>query len=606
MPVEHLLTDLEIQSIMQFFADNPNENKIQKNKTQIVIKGKPQTLTYSVIKDTNGNVFVLEKILGEGSYGKVKLGKNIKTGELVAIKIQHPDRGEDVGNFIRELNREETIMAQMNQFIGNLDRKIQLFRTINTQKHYTIMPLIKGTDLDKLLEKVLTAASIATTLSDTISSTTSKSSSNRTSSDATSSADPIGTVIRHDSIPDATSSADPTDTMVIHDSIPDATSLADPIGSVVIHDSISGSASESTVVKHHSLQNNGCGNIGALFPNRSNDNSTQIREIDPPIVSLTKLSAVIKLIKNIAQKVKTCHDNGILHLDLKPGNIMVFPTTLDATLLDFGVSLILPEGQTTITDSKVRGTPTYLAPEINKAYITEQSNIEYSPKTDIASLGKIFLELLHGLILYEAAFKPQYFKNSGRDPKTEILNKLTTLCERMIDIAIDKRPNMDTILKEIEQIEQILFKEQAKTLFQARSSSSTLQDALVRLRQSQSTALTRNNVLPLLVQCGPASEYRQRMAAITDAKLQSVNNSYAKKSLEVLGDPSTAFTIEKEEDFSPIEVAKTKGFQPGLEALKKQNGFQCSKQAVLQFAQECVQLRLVDYRTAVSTINRSF
>src|SRR3990170_5924328 len=137
MPVEHLLTDLEIQSIMQFFADNPNENKIQKNKTQIVIKGKPQTLTYSVIKDTNGNVFVLEKILGEGSYGKVKLGKNIKTGELVAIKIQHPDRGEDVGNFIRELNREETIMAQMNQFIGNLDRKtqlkIKLFRTIITE-----------------------------------------------------------------------------------------------------------------------------------------------------------------------------------------------------------------------------------------------------------------------------------------------------------------------------------------------------------------------------------------------------------------------------------------------------------------------------------------
>jgi serine/threonine protein kinase len=94
----------------------------------------------------------------------------------------------------------------------------------------------------------------------------------------------------------------------------------------------------------------------------------------------------LQLFLNICDAVAYAHRNLIVHLDLKPSNILV---TQDGTvkLLDFGTSkLIQPDSTLTTT---VMATPAYASPE-------QLRNDPVTTACDIYSLGAILFELLSG------------------------------------------------------------------------------------------------------------------------------------------------------------------------------------------------------------------
>ena len=98
----------------------------------------------------------------------------------------------------------------------------------------------------------------------------------------------------------------------------------------------------------------------------------------------------IKLIAKVARAVSHAHEHGILHRDLKPGNIL-----LDAhgepLVSDFGLAKWI-EGTTDFTRSlAVFGTPGFIAPEQ-----AEGPRALVGPAADIYSLGAILFELLAG------------------------------------------------------------------------------------------------------------------------------------------------------------------------------------------------------------------
>ena len=86
--------------------------------------------------------YKLGKTLGEGSFSKVKIGTNIKTGENVAIKII--DRGLVGGNKQEEqVQREITIMGRMNH-----PGLIRLHAVLKSPKHlYLVLDLAEGGEL---------------------------------------------------------------------------------------------------------------------------------------------------------------------------------------------------------------------------------------------------------------------------------------------------------------------------------------------------------------------------------------------------------------------------------------------------------------------------
>jgi serine/threonine-protein kinase len=98
----------------------------------------------------------------------------------------------------------------------------------------------------------------------------------------------------------------------------------------------------------------------------------------------------VELIAKVARTVHYAHEHGILHRDIKPGNIL-----LDAKgephLTDFGLARLV-ESESSVTHTlDVLGTPSYMAPEQavgNNAHITSA--------TDVYGLGAVLYQLLTG------------------------------------------------------------------------------------------------------------------------------------------------------------------------------------------------------------------
>ncbi|CAM0880200.1 unnamed protein product [Alopecurus aequalis] len=97
-----------------------------------------------------------------------------------------------------------------------------------------------------------------------------------------------------------------------------------------------------------------------------------------------------KIIEGICSGLHYLHeqiDNSVLHLDLKPGNILL-DENLAPKITDFGLSKLLDKQQTISSPNRV-GTFGYMAREyIHEGIIT--------PKSDIFSLGVIIMELIMG------------------------------------------------------------------------------------------------------------------------------------------------------------------------------------------------------------------
>src|SRR5213076_3282959 len=96
------------------------------------------------------------------------------------------------------------------------------------------------------------------------------------------------------------------------------------------------------------------------------------------------------LIAKVARTVHYAHEHGILHRDIKPGNILLDKHG-EPHLTDFGLARLV-ETESTVTRTKeVLGTPSYMAPE---QAVGENKNL--TSATDVYGLGAVLYQLLTG------------------------------------------------------------------------------------------------------------------------------------------------------------------------------------------------------------------
>jgi eukaryotic-like serine/threonine-protein kinase len=97
-----------------------------------------------------------------------------------------------------------------------------------------------------------------------------------------------------------------------------------------------------------------------------------------------------ELIAKLARTVHYAHEHGILHRDIKPGNILL-DAKGEPLLTDFGLARLV-EAESTVTHTMdVLGTPSYMAPEQASG-----NNEQLTSATDVYGLGPVLYQLLTG------------------------------------------------------------------------------------------------------------------------------------------------------------------------------------------------------------------
>src|SRR5437016_14410487 len=98
----------------------------------------------------------------------------------------------------------------------------------------------------------------------------------------------------------------------------------------------------------------------------------------------------VQLMAKVARAIEYAHSRGILHRDLKPGNILL-DDRHEPLVSDFGLAKWLDANKDLTKSLTTFGTPGYIAPEQAEAVASD-----LTPAADVYSLGAILFNLLTG------------------------------------------------------------------------------------------------------------------------------------------------------------------------------------------------------------------
>jgi tetratricopeptide (TPR) repeat protein len=97
-----------------------------------------------------------------------------------------------------------------------------------------------------------------------------------------------------------------------------------------------------------------------------------------------------ELIAKLARTLDYAHQHGVLHRDVKPGNILI-DVKGEPHLTDFGLARLVETESTVTRTLEVLGTPSYMAPEQAVG-----NNTQLTGATDVYGLGAVLYQLLTG------------------------------------------------------------------------------------------------------------------------------------------------------------------------------------------------------------------
>jgi WD40 repeat protein/serine/threonine protein kinase len=121
---------------------------------------------------------------------------------------------------------------------------------------------------------------------------------------------------------------------------------------------------------------------------------------------------VARLIREVAEALQAVHAHGIIHRDLKLGNILIDHAGRPL-LTDFGLARVEQDAEKLSTDGAMIGTPAYMPPE-QAAGDADR----VGPWSDVYSLGVILYRLLTGRLPYEGTGTKVLWKIGRETPPT--------------------------------------------------------------------------------------------------------------------------------------------------------------------------------------------
>ncbi|HEY42608.1 MAG TPA: protein kinase [Anaerolineae bacterium] len=142
------------------------------------------------------------------------------------------------------------------------------------------------------------------------------------------------------------------------------------------------------------------------------------------------LEEISNITSRLATALDEAHERGMIHRDIKPGNIL-FDHHGDAFLTDFGIVKLTQE-TTTYTGGGIIGTPAYMSPE------QARGDRELDLRSDVYALGVIVFEMLSGNPPYEAD-----------TPIGVAIKHITEPIPNILDTRPDLQPDFATLIERV-------------------------------------------------------------------------------------------------------------------------------------------------------------
>ncbi|GAA1275124.1 hypothetical protein GCM10009665_73000 [Kitasatospora nipponensis] len=161
----------------------------------------------------------------------------------------------------------------------------------------------------------------------------------------------------------------------------------------------------------------------------------------------------LKITAAVLAALDASHDQGLVHRDIKPGNVMV-NTKGVVKVMDFGIARAMQSGVTSMTQTgMVVGTPQYLSPE-------QALGKSVDARSDLYSVGCMLFELLTGQLPFDgdSPFSIAYKHVQEEPPAPSSMNRaVTPAVDALVARSLRKDPGhrfptAETMREEVERV----------------------------------------------------------------------------------------------------------------------------------------------------------
>jgi serine/threonine-protein kinase len=145
-------------------------------------------------------------------------------------------------------------------------------------------------------------------------------------------------------------------------------------------------------------------------------------------------SEAVEIAAQVAEALAAAHERGVIHRDVKPGNIMVLDNSR-VKIMDFGIARLREPAVKTATGMML-GSPRYMSPE-------QVSGEPFDHRADIFSLGVVLYEMLTGVTPFAGDDITQLMfqvVNAAVVPPSHVNRALPPVLDYILARALKKKP----------------------------------------------------------------------------------------------------------------------------------------------------------------------
>jgi eukaryotic-like serine/threonine-protein kinase len=207
------------------------------------------------------------------------------------------------------------------------------------------------------------------------------------------------------------------------------------------------------------------------------------------------------------------HDSGIVHRDVKPGNVFLTQAG-EVKLLDFGVARILDPGRPHLTEAGVAmGTPAFMAPEQARGHSEELDG-----RTDLWSVGATMFIMLSGRQVHTARTLNEELLAAMTEPAPSLATAVLFAPQEVVDL-----------------VDRALAFEKERRFADARSMQAEVRRIALLLKEGRTSVSARLDTARTLPGIGEPAIDSTQAVAITSPRKDPAEHAIGRRAWQAAG-----------------------------------------------------------------------